>query len=73
MILLKNARVFDGKELNEESADVLLKGTTIEKIAPSINMEEGMQVIDLDGKYLPQGLLTFMYISEILVLNGEKI
>lgn len=57
MILLKNARVFDGKELNEESADVLLKGTTIEKIAPSINIEEGMQVIDLDGKILAPGFI----------------
>ena len=56
MILLKTLR-FDGKELNEESADVLLKGTTIEKIAPSINMEEGMQVIDLDGKILAPGFI----------------
>ncbi|MEA4877389.1 MAG: dihydroorotase [Aminobacterium sp.] len=57
MILFKNARIFDGKELREEVSDVLVAGKKIEKIAETIDVTDDMKVIDLEGKVLAPGFI----------------
>jgi dihydroorotase len=53
--LLKSATIVnEGKQL---VADVLLKNGIIEKIAPSITPQEGVEVIDLEGKWLLPGCI----------------
>jgi dihydroorotase len=57
LILLKNAQLFDGKELSEEPMDVLVEGGMVKKIAPSIECKDGIEVIDLQGKVLCPGFI----------------
>ncbi len=54
-LLITNARLINEGEIRD--TDVLVKGERIEKIARSITPDEGVQVLDANGKYLIPGMI----------------
>ena len=54
-ILLANARLVNEGEVRD--VDVLVEGERIGKVQPLVKAEAGMEVIDLDGRYLMPGLI----------------
>ncbi len=54
-LLITNARLVNEGEIRD--ADLLVDGDRIEKIASSITAEEGVEVIDAEGKYLMPGMI----------------
>jgi dihydroorotase len=54
-LLISNARLINEGEIRD--ADVLIAGERIEKIAGSIIADEGVQVLDANGKYLIPGMI----------------
>jgi dihydroorotase len=54
-LLISNARLINEGEIRD--ADVLIAGERIEKIAGSIVADEGVQVLDANGKYLIPGMI----------------
>lgn len=57
MILLKNGLVIDPKNHTMEQKDILIDGEMIQKIAPSILVEEAEEVIDASGLKIGPGLV----------------
>lgn len=56
--VITNARIFDGKSENLlEGYDVLVRGNTIARIAPSIKAPGGATVIDADGRVMTPGFI----------------
>ena len=55
--LIKGAHVVDPQVGLDDVRDVLVEGTTIAKVAESIEAAEGVEVIDGAGKYLVPGLV----------------
>ncbi|MBM3754585.1 MAG: amidohydrolase family protein [Acidobacteria bacterium] len=55
-ILIQSASVFDGTGAPPRTADVLINGAVIERVAPSIVAPAGARVIDGRGKTLLPGL-----------------
>ena len=53
--LIKNARIVNEGKIVE--SDILIKGSIIEKIAPSITVEGKVRSIDAKGKYIIPGLI----------------
>lgn len=56
MILLKNADIILENEI-QQNCDLLLKNNKIVKIGKSIEIENGIQVIDCTGKYIAPGFI----------------
>ncbi len=56
MILFKNARIFDGKTLDDGLAEVLVSDGRIEQVGPEISSPEA-ETIDLGGKILSPGFI----------------
>ena len=54
-VLLANARLVNEGEVRE--VDVLVDGERISKIQPRVTAEAGVEVIDLEGRYLLPGLI----------------
>ena len=54
-LLIKNARLINEGEIRDR--DVLVVGERIEKIAESVAADEGVQVLDANGKYLIPGMI----------------
>lgn len=57
MILIKNAKIYDGTLAEPFAADVLINGERIEKVAPGIEVSTDEQVIDLHGLSLAPGFI----------------
>jgi imidazolonepropionase-like amidohydrolase len=55
-ILFRNARVFDGAQIHEQT-DVLVVGTTIAGVGKALHAPAGAQVVDATGKTLLPGLI----------------
>ncbi|MCG2879180.1 amidohydrolase family protein, partial [Obesumbacterium proteus] len=57
-ILLKNANIFDGKNNEIKSGDIIIDGGFIQSITKNIEtIDKNTQVIDLQGKYVMPGLI----------------
>jgi dihydroorotase len=54
-LLISNARLVNEGEIRD--ADVLVEGDRIEKIASGITADDGVQVLDANGKYLIPGMI----------------
>ena len=54
-LLITNARLINEGEIRE--TDVLVKGERIEKIDSAITVDENVQVLDANGKYLIPGMI----------------
>ncbi|MEX1265905.1 MAG: amidohydrolase family protein, partial [Woeseia sp.] len=54
-LLIKNARLINEGAITE--SDLLVKGERIEKIAPGITAQDGMDVLDAAGHYLIPGMI----------------
>jgi dihydroorotase len=54
-LLITNARLLNEGEVRD--ADVLIEGERISKIAPGITAEEGVEIIDADGRILMPGMV----------------
>ena len=56
MILLKGGTIFDGKNILQGTADVLIEGGRVSKIAPSIE-KEGVTEIDVSERIICPGFI----------------
>ncbi|WP_096385967.1 amidohydrolase family protein [Hafnia sp. CBA7124] len=57
-ILLKNANIFDGKNNEIKSGDIIIDGGFIQSITKDVEViDKNTQVIDLQGKYVMPGLI----------------
>lgn len=57
-ILLKNANIFDGKNNEIKSGDIIIDGGFIQSITKNVEtIDKNTQVIDLQGKYVMPGLI----------------
>jgi dihydroorotase len=54
-LLITNSRLINEGEVRD--ADVLIRGDRIEKVAPSIEADEGTEVLDADGRFLMPGMI----------------
>ena len=57
MILLKNARLFDGVQLHGGTTDLLVEGKTVTRIASGLSSPEGARVMDLAGRVVAPGFV----------------
>ena len=57
MILLKNARLFDGVQLHGGATDLLVEGKTVTRIASGLSGSEGARVMDLAGRVVAPGFV----------------
>ena len=57
MLLLKNARLFDGLAFREGPVDILIAEGRIARIAPLLADVDGARVIDVEGKIVSPGLI----------------
>lgn len=57
MLLIKNGHVIDPKTQFDQVADLLIDGEKIIKIAPDLQAEKGMVVLDATGKIIAPGLI----------------
>ncbi len=56
-LLIKGGRVIDPATNRDETADVLIEGDRVVRIAPGIEAQERMEVIDASGKWVIPGLV----------------
>jgi dihydroorotase len=56
-ILLRNGRVVDPGSSLDESIDVFIKGSRIERVERGLSPEPGVEVVELDGKLIVPGLM----------------
>lgn len=56
LLLIRNARIFEGNGAPAYSGDVLIRGETIEEVARQIRRPRGAQVIDAQGMTIMPGL-----------------
>jgi dihydroorotase len=54
-LLISNARLINEGDIRD--ADVLIKGDRIEKVAASIAADDGMEVLDAEGRFLMPGMV----------------
>jgi dihydroorotase len=54
-LLITNARLLNEGEIRD--ADVLIEGERISKIAPRITAEDGVEIIDANGRILMPGMV----------------
>jgi 5-methylthioadenosine/S-adenosylhomocysteine deaminase len=71
-ILIRGGRVYDhdGDVHQPATADLLIAGETIERIAPSIPPEPGVEVIDATGKLVIPGFVNAHYHSHDVMAKG---
>lgn len=56
-ILIKGGRLIDPASGRDEVVDILIEGERVSRIAPSIEVQERMEVIDAEGKWVLPGLV----------------
>lgn len=57
MIAIRNARIFDGKMLHQESMDILIREGRIDKIGRNLNIPAEASIIDAEGKLITPGFI----------------
>ena len=70
--LIRGGRVYDhdGDVHQPAVADLLINGETIERVAPSITPEAGVEVIDAKGKLVIPGMVNAHYHSHDVLAKG---
>ena len=70
--LIRGGRVYDhdGDVHQPATADILISGETIERIAPSIPAADGAEIIDAKGKLVLPGMVNAHYHSHDVLAKG---
>ena len=71
-ILIRGGRVYDhdGDVHQPAQADILIAGERIEKVAPNLTAEAGVEMIDATGKLVVPGLVNAHYHSHDVMAKG---
>lgn len=69
-ILLRGGTVLDGTGAPGGTADVLVRGTTVERVGPALAAPEGATVVDVTGRYVLPGLIDVHSHDDVAVLRA---